>query len=452
MGHYAAFLDVSGQGCLVVGGGEPALAKTRGLLESGARVTVVWDRFIPEFDALDVDRVGRRFEEADLDDCFLVIDASGDEATGAQVSRAARERGVLVNVLDRPALCTFIAPALVRRGPLQVAISTSGRSPYLAAHLRRLVERWLGEEWGTMVELTGTLRDRLRGAGVPISEQTKRYAQALASPALDLLRAGRANRARVAMTRRAGHVALVGAGPGDPQLLTLRAADLLSRADVVLYDALVDVRVLAFSRPDAELVAVGKRGGRRSPAQAQIEARMIQAARAGRFVVRLKGGDPFVFGRGGEEVLALTAAGLTVEVVPGVSAATAAPALAGIPLTYRGVAASFGVTTARRADGRVHDFRDLAALDTLVVMMAAQSLEEVAGRLISAGRPPDTPVALVVAASTPAQRVVRDSLGGFARWSGRPPVEGPALLVVGAVVSVLSEQPVQDRVATGRGS
>lgn len=303
-----------------------------------------------------------------------------------------------------------------------------------------------------MVELTGALRDRLRAAGVPISEQTKRYAQALASPALDLLRAGQADRARVAMTRRAGHVALVGAGPGDPQLLTLRAADLLSRADVVLYDALVDVRVLAFSRPDAELVPVGKRGGRRSPAQAQIEARMIGEAHRGRFVVRLKGGDPFVFGRGGEEVLALTAAGLTVEVVPGVSAATAAPALAGIPLTYRGVAASFGVTTARRADGRLHDFRDLAALDTLVVMMAAQSLEEVCGQLISAGRPPDTPVALVVAASTPAQRVVRNSLGGFARWSGLAPVEGPALLVVGAVVSVLSEQPVQDRVASRRGS
>jgi len=452
MGYYPAFLDVTDEPCLVVGGGQPAQAKALGLLEAGARVTVVWGRVIEAIRRLDVTVLERQFSESDLDGCRLVIDASGDPASGVRVSAAARARGVPVNVLDRPALCTFIAPALVRRGPLQVAISTSGRSPFLAAHLRRLVERWLGEEWGAMVELTGSLRDGLRAAAVPIGEQTARYVRALASPALDLLRAGQVDAARAAMTRRAGHVALVGAGPGDPQLLTLRAADLLSRADVVLHDALVDVRVLAFSRPDAELIAVGKRGGRRSAAQAQIEARMIEEARRGRFVVRLKGGDPFVFGRGGEEVLALTAAGLTVEVVPGVSAATAAPALAGIPLTYRGLAASFGVTTARRTDGRVQDFRELAGLDTLVVMMAAQSLREVCAQLISAGRPPDTPAALVEAASTPAQRVVRGSLGSFAKRPVLAPVEGPALLVVGAVVSVLSEQPVQNRVASRRGA
>ncbi len=174
MGYYAAFVEVGGQECLVVGGGEAALAKARGLLESGARVTVVWDRLIPDFRTLEVALVERRFEEADLNGCVLAIDASGDEATGVRVSRAAQQRGVLVNVLDRPALCTFIAPALVRRGPLQVAISTSGRSPFLAAHLRRLVERWLGPEWGSMVELTGRLRDRLRQQGVSLSEQTSR--------------------------------------------------------------------------------------------------------------------------------------------------------------------------------------------------------------------------------------------------------------------------------------
>jgi uroporphyrin-III C-methyltransferase/precorrin-2 dehydrogenase/sirohydrochlorin ferrochelatase len=449
MGYYAAFLDVTARRCLVVGGGEPALAKVRGLLEAGAQVTVVWDRLHPDLRALRVPLHERGFQESDLDGCFLVIDASQDEATGVRVSQAARDRGLPVNVLDRPALCTFIAPALVRRGPLQVAISTSGRSPFLAAHLRRLVERWLGQEWGPMVELTGRLRDRLRQAAVPLGEQTGRYARALGSPALDLLRAGRVAAAEAAIQRTDGHVALVGAGPGDPALLTVRAADLLSRADLVLYDALVDPAALAWCRPDAELVCVGKRGGRTSVDQRAIEAQMIAAARAGRFVVRLKGGDPFVFGRGGEEVLALAAAAITVEVVPGVSAATAAPALAGIPLTHRGLAASFAVVTARAADGGVHDFRDLAQIDTLVVMMPVQALAQVSAQLIAAGRSPACPVALVEAASTPRHRVLRARLEDIGRRARQRPVEGPALLVVGAVVNALaaasgSDQPVED--------
>ena len=420
MGYYAAYLDVTGRRCLVVGGGQPALAKARGLLDSGAEVTVIWDRLVPAFRQLDISLVERRFLDSDVEGCVVVIDASGDEATGVEVSRAAQGRGIPVNVLDRPALCTFIAPALVRRGPLQVAVSTSGRSPFLAAHLRRLIERWVGAEWGEMVEGTGRLRDRLRRRGVAIPEQTKAYARELGSFGAQ------------------GQVALVGAGPGDPGLLTVRATELLSRAEVVLYDALVDSAVLDWCRPDAELVPVGKRGGAPSTAQAAIEREMIAAARAGRFVVRLKGGDPFVFGRGGEEVLALAGAGVSVEVVPGVSSVVAAPALAGIPLTHRGLAASFAVTTARRADGALHDFRDLAGVDTLVVMMVVNSLAPVADQLIAAGRSADCPAAIVEAASTPRQRVVRGVLRTIARRSRSACVEGPALLVVGDVVTALA--------------
>jgi uroporphyrin-III C-methyltransferase/precorrin-2 dehydrogenase/sirohydrochlorin ferrochelatase len=420
MGYYAAYLDVTGRRCLVVGGGQPALAKARGLLDSGAEVTVIWDRLVPAFRQLDISLVERRFLDSDVEGCAVVIDASGDEATGVEVSRAAQGRGIPVNVLDRPALCTFIAPALVRRGPLQVAVSTSGRSPFLAAHLRRLIERWVGAEWGEMVEGTGRLRDRLRRRGVAIPEQTKAYARELGSFGAK------------------GQVALVGAGPGDPGLLTVRATELLSRAEVVLYDALVDPAVLDWCRPDAELVPVGKRGGTPSTAQAAIEREMIAAARAGRFVVRLKGGDPFVFGRGGEEVLALAGAGVSVEVVPGVSSVVAAPALAGIPLTHRGLAASFAVTTARRADGALHDFRDLAGVDTLVVMMIVNSLAPVADQLIAAGRSADCPAAIVEAASTPRQRVVRGVLRTIARRSRSACVQGPALLVVGDVVTALA--------------
>jgi uroporphyrin-III C-methyltransferase len=234
-----------------------------------------------------------------------------------------------------------------------------------------------------------------------------------------------------------GWIALVGAGPGDPGLLTVRATELLGSADVVLYDALVEPGVLAWCRTGAEMVPVGKRGGRKSVAQTEIEEWMIQAARAGRFVVRLKGGDPFVFGRGGEEVLAAARAGIRVEVVPGISSALAAPALAGIPLTHRGAAASFAVTTARRGDGTLHDFRDLAGVDTLVVMMAAGSLELVTAQLLAAGRSRQCPAAMVEAASTRRQRVVRGVLADIAQGAHKIGIEGPALLVVGEVVAVL---------------
>jgi uroporphyrin-III C-methyltransferase/precorrin-2 dehydrogenase/sirohydrochlorin ferrochelatase len=441
MGYYAAFLDLTGRRCLVVGGGEPALAKVRGLLDAGARVTVVWDHVIPALRALGVSLLERRFEESDADGCAVVIDASCDEGTGTRVSQAARARGILVNVLDRPARCTFIAPALIRRGPLQVAISTSGRSPFLASHLRRRIEGWLGPEWEAMVELTGRLRDRLRQRGVPLRVQTEAYGRALVSGALEHLRAGEPNAAERAVHASAaagpGWIALVGAGPGDPGLLTVRATELLARADVVFYDALVEPGVLAWCRAGAELVPVGKRGGRKSVAQAEIETWMIRAARAGRFVVRLKGGDPFVFGRGGEEVLAAAHAGIRVEVVPGISSALAAPALAGIPLTHRGVAASFAVTTARRGDGTLHDFRDLAGVDTLVVMMPTGSLELVTAQLIAAGRSSRCPAAMVEAASTPRQRVVRGVLVDIGERARRIRIEGPALLVVGEVVAVL---------------
>lgn len=446
MGYYAAFLDLTARSCVVVGGGQSAVSKVRGLLEAGARVTVVSERFVEELEALErqntIVLIRRRFADSDLDQCFLVIDATGDETTASQVSRAAQQRKVLVNVLDRPAYCDFIAPALVRRGPLQVAISTSGRSPFLATTIRRSIERWVGPEWGPMVELMGQLRDRLRHQGIPPPHQMETFARALASGALDYLRVGRLEEAETAIDLSAepgpGWVALVGAGPGDPRLLTVRAVDLLARAQVVFHDALIEPSVLALCNERAELIGVGKRAGQRSAAQEEIHRRMIQTARGGRFVVRLKGGDPFVFGRGGEEVLALAAAGVSVEVVPGISSALAGPALAGIPLTHRGRAASFAVTTARRSDGSIHDFGDLAGVDTLVVMMVVDSLELVTRQLIRAGRGADCPAAVIEAASTARERVLRGNLSDMATVSRQTGIRGPAILVVGEVVRALS--------------
>ena len=456
-GYYAAFVDVGQRRCLVVGGGPAAAAKVRGLLAAGAHVVAVSETFDDELEGMGRDGAltlrRRPFENSDLDGCALAIDASGDPPTGDRVRAAASVRRVLLNVLDRPELCDFIAPAVVRRGPLQIAISTSGRSPFLASAIRRYVERWLDQEWGAMVDLTGRLRDRLRRRGVPLSEQLPAYARVFGSRTLDHLREGRLEAAEtevdLSLAGATGRVALVGAGPGDPGLLTVRAVELLARAQVVLYDALVDPAVLAWCSKDAELVPAGKRAGRASVRQDEINRRMIAAAGEGRFVVRLKGGDPFVFGRGGEEVVALAQAGITVEVVPGVSAATAAPALAGIPLTHRGVAASFAVTTARRSDGSLHDFRDLTGVDTLVVMMVVDSITPVVAQLMAAGRDRTCPAALVEAASTSRQRVVRGELADIAARSRQAGVRGPALLILGQVVSVLDSATSRTAVQSG---
>jgi siroheme synthase-like protein len=208
LGYYAAFLDLGDRRCLVVGGGDAAEEKARGLLEAGAGVSVAWDTFNTGFEQLAQDGrlelLRHRFEEADLEGCAVVVDASGDEATGALVSAAARARGVLVNVLDRPELCDFIAPALVRRGPLQLAISTAGRSPFMASHLRRLLEDQIGPEWGELVDLVGMLRDRLRAEEVPLAEQMRIYDRIPGSGALELLRQGRREEARLALEACAG--------------------------------------------------------------------------------------------------------------------------------------------------------------------------------------------------------------------------------------------------------
>lgn len=431
MKYYPLFLDLRGQHCLVIGQGRLAEEKVAGLRRSGAAVEQV-PEFVP----------------GSLEGVRLVIDASGDEATGRVVWEEAECLGVLVNVVDVPERCRFIAPAVVDRDPLVVAISTSGESPFLASALRARMERWLGAEWGPFVALVGRIRRRLRKEGVPLAEQTEVYQRLLRSPIRRLFRQGREldatfEAAAIAEARsgRPGRVALVGAGPGDAGLLTLAAQELLFEADVVLHDALVPDEILAMRGPRSRLVDAGKRGGRPSARQDDINAAMIDAARQGLEVVRLKGGDPFVFGRGGEEMAALTEAGIEVVVVPGVSSANAAPAAAGIPLTHRGVASSFAVTSLKAGDSAGAGSRLealAAAADTLVVMMPLADLEELCVHLrrVLGARP----AALVARAGTPGQRVIRGSAEDIAERARRARLEGPATLVVGEVVALSPSQ------------
>src|ERR1700687_663209 len=325
MRYYPVFLDLTGQLCIVLGDGKFATEKAGALREAGGDVQVI---------------SSRDYRPGALAGARLVVDASEDPEINRLSWEEAEAAGILINVVDRPAQCRFIAPAIVRRDPLLIAISTSGESPYLASALRARIERWLGREWGPFVALVGNVRRQLRERGMPIPEQTRVYRRIVHSDVRNLLRRGRTDDAAhvavaigQASAGGAGRVALVGAGPGDPDLLTFKARELLADADYVLHDALIAPETLALCGPDTRLEDVGKRAGLENPTQEAITARLVVLAQAGNAVVRLKGGDPFVFGRGGEELAELVSAGVEVIVVPGVSAALAAAAGGGIPVT-----------------------------------------------------------------------------------------------------------------------
>jgi uroporphyrin-III C-methyltransferase / precorrin-2 dehydrogenase / sirohydrochlorin ferrochelatase len=426
MRYYPVFLDLTGQLCIVLGDGKFAIEKAGALREAGGDVQVI---------------SSRDYRPGALAGARLVVDASEDPEINRLSWEEAEAAGILINVVDRPAQCRFIAPAIVRRDPLLIAISTSGESPYLASALRARIERWLGREWGPFVALVGNVRRQLRARGVSIPDQTRIYRRIVNSDVRNMIRRGRPDDAAhlaVAIAqagpKAAGRVALVGAGPGDPDLLTFKARELLADADYVLHDALIAPETLALCGPDARLEDVGKRAGLESPRQEAITARLIELARAGSSVVRLKGGDPFVFGRGGEELAGLVRAGVEVVVVPGVTAALAAPAAVGIPVTLRGVASSLAITTAQ-GGGSLDRLRELAlATDTLVVLMPRGNLAEVAAVLADA-LGGSRPAAVISNATLPNQRSVTGTLEWIARLADQAALETPSTLVVGDVVA-----------------
>ena len=453
MRYYPVFLDLAEQRCTVLGGGHFAVEKVETLLEAGAAVRVITNRPAPLLRQLAaagrIELVARDYSPGDLGGVRLVIDTSGEVDINRAAWAEAEAAGILINVVDRPEQCRFIAPAIVRRDPLLIAISTSGESPFLASMLRARLERWLGREWAPFVALVGRVRRRLRARGVPIEAQTRVYKRLVNSDVRSLLRAGRGSDAQqlalgIEQSHRApaqGRVALVGAGPGDPELLTARAIDLLGSADVVLHDALVAPETLAMAGPAARLENVGKRAGHDNPRQEDINARLIELARTGYDVVRLKGGDPFVFGRGGEELAALLEADVDVVICPGVSAALAAPAAAGIPLTMRGVSSSIAITTAQGRDGLDRLAGLARSAETLVVMMPRASLAEIAAELIPIVGGAH-PAAVIARATLPGQRSVTARLDAIARAADEAGLETPATLVIGDVVTAVQAHAI----------
>lgn len=438
-------LDLAGRRCVVLGGGEAAAGRVAALLPTGAVVTVVAAEVCAQLSRLasdgDITWLARDFRSGDLAGALIAYD-SQDGPARPDVWAEAEHQRVLLNTADKPQLCHFYSAAMVRRGSLQIGVSTSGESPHVAAAVRARIESLIGEEWEELVSVVGRARRRLRRRGASHEHQARVYRRLLDPEVRRLMREEGTDiveasvKADAVETRRAGRVHLVGAGPGDVGLITRVACDLLANAEVVFADALVSDEVLGLCSPQARIVDVGKRAGGQQTAQRDIIEAMIAAARAGVDVVRLKAGDPFIFGRGGEELAALIAAGIEVRAVPGLSAALAAPASAHIPLTCRGVASSVALITGQDRDGKVpSNLSDLArAVDTLVILMPLANLEVILDQLQTVlGR--EWPAALVAGATTARERVIRAPLGRLVAAAQREEVASPATLIVGRVAA-----------------
>src|SRR5690349_9619841 len=386
------------------------------------------------------------FRESWLDHVWLVVAATSDRATNALVAELAGLRRLFVNVVDDAQLSSFHVPAVIDRAPLTIAISSGGQAPMLARLLRERLETLLDHSLGALATLAARLRPRIRLRFKQPAARRRFYETLFAGPVAMLLRQGREAEARVAAEQAlagsadtpAGAVVLVGAGPGNPGLLTLRALRALNEADVILHDRLVGAEVLALARRDAERIEVGKQAGNHHVTQERIHALMLEHARAGLRVVRLKGGDPFVFGRGGEELQFLRAHGIGYEVVPGITAALACAAYAGVPLTHRDHAQSVRLLTAHCQAS--HDTLDWAALaqerQTLAVYMGVGELAALQSRLLEHGRSPSTPFALVENGSRAEQRVVTGTLAQLVERAAAHAVRSPALLILGEVAAL----------------
>jgi uroporphyrin-III C-methyltransferase/precorrin-2 dehydrogenase/sirohydrochlorin ferrochelatase len=442
MRYFPMFLDMRERRVVVVGGGEEALRKVRLLLKSEAIVTLVADKLHPELDGLvshgAVAWLGIAFEDVMLDGAALVFVAA-DEALEQTVSTAARARGIPVNVVDRADLSTAITPAIVDRDPLVIAIGTEGAAPVLGQGIRQEIEAMLPPRLGALARRAVALRPKVAGRfeqGAPRRDFWRRFF-------FGTLRDSFLGRDRVEFETalaaeldlspksRTGRVALVGAGPGDPELLTLKAQRKLHEADVIVHDRLIGPGILEYARRDAIRVPVGKTPGKPSPSQSAINAILIEEAGKGLNVVRLKGGDPYVFGRGGEEQAALEAAGIPVEIVPGVTAALGCAASIGLPVTQRGRNTAITLITGASEDGFAeHDWAALARPGAAsAVYMGVGAAPHIAARLADAGIDSSTPVTIVENGTLPDERVIETTVARLAQAARG--VSGPAIIFIG---------------------
>lgn len=457
--YFAAFLDVRGRPCVVIGGGPVAARKVDALLASGAKVTVIapelCHRIAAQVAAGEVHHQQRRFKPEDLDGADLAVGATDDGDINQAVSDAARARHIPVNVVDDAARSSFIMPSIVDRAPLAIAISSGGTTPVLARLLRARLETMIPAAYGRLAALAAKFRVKSKQR-FPDTESRRRFwEKVLQGPIADMMFGGREAQAEAALEHAlseagegetadplshltGGMVYLVGGGPGDPDLITLRALRALQTADTVVYDNLVSVAVVDLSRRDADRIYVGKERDNHALKQDEINRLLVKLAKEGQRVVRLKGGDPYIFGRGGEEIEALAENGVAFEVIPGITAASGAAAYAGIPLTHRDYAQSCVFVTGHLKDGSLDLNWDTLAKphQTVVIYMGMHGLPLLCAKLAEHGLPAHTPAALVENATKPEQRVIVGTLATLPEIAKREKVRPPSLVIVGDVVKL----------------
>jgi uroporphyrin-III C-methyltransferase/precorrin-2 dehydrogenase/sirohydrochlorin ferrochelatase len=446
MQYLPLFADLKNRACLVIGGGVVAERRVSLLLDAGAQVTLLAPELTESLATLAADgrfeHVARAFDDEPLERYWLIVAATDDRALNARIASAAEAGMRFCNVVDEPALCSFIMPAIVDRSPVTIAIGSSGRSPVLARYVKGLIETLLPSRLGALAELAGRWRDRIRDAVPDATQRRHFWEQVVNGEVAEHAFAGRDAEAEQALqsslnawqandTHRQGEAYLVGAGPGSPDLLTIRGRQLLATADVVLYDRLVGPELLQFARRDAELICVGKTPRRPSITQKQLNRLLVRLVESGKRVCRLKGGDPMVFGRGGEELEALAQAGLRFQVVPGVSAAEGCAAYAGIPLTLRGVSQAVLLTTGHGKDEGTPALTEFRPGQTLALYMGVAQYAQISAALIANGHDPATPAAIIESGTTDRQRVVRTALRDLAAAQVQFAIRAPALLLVG---------------------
>ena len=448
MDYFPLFARLEGLPCLVVGAGNVAARKAKQLLRAGAKVSInaprIGDELLSLANTGAVDVIGGEFSTELVANFWLVIAATDDADLNKSIALATTASGRFCNVVDDREASTAIIPAVIDRSPLMVAVSSGGDSPVLATRVKQDIERQLPAATGTLARYLGAHRAEVKSTLTTLDERRHFWQALLDSRLPELLMANDSARAdslfRKMLHERVnarGIALLVGAGPGDPDLLTLKAARALGSADVILHDRLIAPAILDMARKDAEFIPVGKQAGRQAITQERINELLIARVKGGNRVCRLKGGDPFIFGRGGEELAALNAAGLPWEVIPGITAASACAAATGIPLTHRAMARSVVFATGHTVDDSDVDWINSTHEEqTVVCYMAIQNLSDICSRMLAAGRAATCPAAMIENGATSAQRVLRGTLGDLAERVEAADIAGPALLIIGDVVGL----------------
>ncbi|NOQ34760.1 MAG: uroporphyrinogen-III C-methyltransferase [Methylococcaceae bacterium] len=451
MDYFPIFLNLKQQPCLVIGGGEVAARKINLLAKANANITVIAEQFGETVKAMEKNNaltlLNKSFSPDDVSDYHLVVSATDNQALNESVAKICTEKRILVNVVDNPQLCSFIFPAIIDRSPVIAAVSTGGVSPVLARLLRAKIESVVPAQFGQLAQLAEKFRDSVKKNITQASQRRIFWEHTLQGAVAELVFSGKSQQAEALLEENLkntegsvvkGEVYLVGAGPGDPDLLTFRALRLMQQADVVVYDRLVSPEILELARRDSEKIYVGKKRDNHSLPQESINELLANLAKQGKRVVRLKGGDPFIFGRGGEEIETLMEQGISFQVVPGITAASGCATYAGIPLTHRDHAQSCTFVTGHLKDGSINlNWKQLVAPNqTIVIYMGLVGLEKICSRLIEHGSSPDHPIAIVQQGTTIHQRVISGTLATLPQMLVNEDIKPPTLIIIGTVVSL----------------